>query len=112
MSALGVAMLKAFGWDELDEESVKRKLDEMAEGAELMKEAATAMCAELGDQECLGKIHQTDGMIEQARQDGYRAASDLGNLQSQEYEEPEYKDEQGEVELYFEPTPSPERLTP
>jgi hypothetical protein len=108
MSALGVGMMKAMGWDSFDEETVRKKIDEMSEATLALKEAAAAMCAEFGDQECLSKLSQVDGMIAQARSEGYRAASELGNVQSKDYEEPEYKDDQGPIELYFEPTPTPD----
>jgi hypothetical protein len=107
MSAIGIAMAKAFGFEQLDEDSVKAKFEQMAAGTKAMNEAAYAVCLELGGEDCEGTYSKIAGEIRVAEAEGYRVASDIGNLQSQEYEEAEYTEHQGEVELYFEPTEEP-----
>ena len=107
MSAFGVAMLQAFGFKELDEESLKKRFDEMAEGTKALHEAAYAMCAEFGDEDCLSKLSEVKPMIAEAEREGYRVAEQIGSIQSRDYEDPEYLEENGEVTLYFEPSPTP-----
>jgi hypothetical protein len=107
MSAIGIAFAKAMGIDQLDEESMKKKFDQLAEGARALNEAAYIMCVEFGGQDCDSTKSQMESEIRKAEDDGYRAAEELGSVQSREYEEPEYLDENGDVQIYFE-----EELTP
>jgi hypothetical protein len=107
MSALGIAMLQAFGFDQLDEESLKKKVDELSEGTKALHEAAYIMCAELGDEDCMSKLSDLEPQIAEAEREGYRVAEQIGELQSREYEDPEYLEENGDVTLYFEPSPTP-----
>lgn len=106
-SAVGIAMMQAMGIDKLDEESIKKEIDELMEGTKALKQAAEVMCAEFGDEDCQQKLNELEPMIAEAEREGYRVAEEIGEVQSREYEEPEYLDENGEYSLYFEPTPSP-----
>lgn len=106
-SAIGIELAKVMGFDQLDEASLKAKFDQMAENTRELNNAAYAVCLELGGEDCAGQHSKIASEIEKAEAEGYRVSTDIGNLQSQEYEEPEYTEHQGDVDLYFEPTEEP-----
>lgn len=113
MSQLGIGMLKAFGFDKLDEASLKQKFDEMQSQTKELASAAYAACLEARaegiDMDCAAMKSETDALMRQAEEASYRATSEIGRMQSQEYETPEYLENNGDFELYFEaePTPTP-----
>jgi hypothetical protein len=113
-SQIGIAFLKMAGFDELDKDSLKKKFDEMQsqakEVAQLGYEACLEAQAEGFDMDCSGLKSKTDDLLKQAEELSYRAENEIGNMQSQEYETPEYLENNGDFELYFEEdlTPTPE----
>ena len=110
MSTLGVELLKAFGFEELDQESLKKKFDEMISQTSELNEAVYAMCLEMGGDDCDSKHSEAEGMIREAEAESYRVENEIGNLQSRPDEDPEYLENSGDVSLYFEEeaTPTPE----
>lgn len=114
MAQLGIAFLKLGGFDQLDKDSLKKKFDEMQaqskEVAQLGYEACLEAQSEGFEVDCSGMKSQTDELLQQAEELSYRAENEIGNMQSQEYETPEYRENNGEYELYFEEdlTPTPE----
>ncbi len=110
-SVVGVELLKVMGFEELDEASLKKRFDEMADATIELGNAAYTMCVELGGDNCEDIQHELD-KVEPARQEGYRVAEDIGEVQSRDYEVPEYTEESGEEYLdglyVGELTPTPE----
>lgn len=112
MSALGIGMLQMFGFDKLDKESLQQKFDEMQEQAKEVVAAGHAFCAEaraegidVGD--CEAKMQEAEGLLKQAEEESYRVTQEIGNIQSKEFEEPEYLEENGDYTIYFEEDISP-----
>lgn len=119
MSALGIGLLQAFGFDKLDKESLQQKFDEMQEQTKGVIEASYAACLEMRAEgidagDCEGQKSHAEGLLKQAEEMSYRATTEIGQIQSREYEEPEYLENNGEIELYFEeeltPTPGDEAV--
>lgn len=112
MSALGIGMLQMFGFDKLDKESLQKKFDEMQAEAKEMVALGHAFCAEaradgidVGD--CEANMQKAEGMLKQAEEESYRVTAEIGNIQSKEFEEPEYLEENGDYTIYFEEEISP-----
>lgn len=103
MSVVGIELLKLMGIEELDEASLKEKFSTMAEETKMLNEAVYAACLELNGDDCDSKHAQIARDIDKALDDSYAVAEDIGQTQSQEYDEPEYDD----VQLYIEPTEDP-----
>jgi hypothetical protein len=113
-SQVGIGLLKAFGFEELDRDSLKKKFDEMQAQSEELASIAYSSCLEMQAEgievDCAGMKSKTDDLLRQAEELSYRAEEEIGNMQSQEYETPEYLENSGDFELYFEEelTPTPE----
>lgn len=93
-SVVGVELLKAMGFEELDEASLKKKFDEMADATIELGNVAYTMCVELEGDNCEDIKHELS-KVEPAREEGYRVAEDIGEVQSRDYETPEYTEETG-----------------
>ena len=110
MSAMGVAMLQAFGIEQYDEASMKKIWDDHEGTLKELNEAVYAMCKEMEADNCDAQHQDLVQKIEEGQKESYRLAEQVGEVQSKEYEEPEYLENNGDYELYFEVdlTPTPE----
>lgn len=115
MSALGIGLLQAFGFEELDKDSLKKKFDEMESQTREMLSGMHEWCAEMqaegyDDGDCEAAATKADGLLKEAEDLSYRVENEIGDIQSRDYEEPDYLQNNGEYEFYFDEdlTPTPE----
>ncbi len=110
MSALGIGLLQAMGFDGLDQQSLHDKFAEISAPAREMAAEFYSMCVEAEIEDCGAKDAEIQRMLKEADELSYRAETEIGSVQSQAYEQPEYLEENGDFSLYFEEdlTPTPE----
>ncbi len=104
---IGIELLKVMGITDISEEGLKEKFKEMSDNTTLLNEAAYEMCKELGGEDCDSNYNKAKSDLEDALEEGYRVAEEIGSVQNSEYEEPDYDDAGGNYYFEEDLTPTP-----
>jgi hypothetical protein len=111
MSVVGIELAKAFGFENLDKDSLKAKFDPMIQQTKEAVNEFYPIClearAEGSDINCEEFKSKEDELLKQAEDESYRLEEHVGQAQSQAYETPDYEENNGDVQLYFEEDTSP-----
>ncbi|MBI4057918.1 hypothetical protein HY405_01195, partial [Candidatus Microgenomates bacterium] len=112
IGAIAVALLQGFGLESFDQAGVQAWTKRMVATGREVNMMTAALCAAIGI-DCSAQLAESERNLQQATELGFRAAEELGKIQAQDFQVPDYEtdyeplfpDEVPEIEI-------PEELPP
>lgn len=88
LGAIGIALWQGLGLESFDQAGIQNWVDKAVAGGRELEQVVAAACAAAG-LDCSAQLAEASRLMQQATEEGYRVASQLGDIQAQDFQVPD-----------------------